>query len=503
MKRSGSHLNYLSFILIAFGITARLAHYFSNRSLWLDETSLALNILNRSYGELLGSLDYNQAAPPFFLWAEKLVTQYFGASELSLRFLPLMAGILSIFLFYQFAHQFSKGLTIPIAIALFSSLESTIFYSAELKPYAVDLTVSLLLFRHLALLSDKKLSLRQNLSLGCLGMICIWLSYPSIFVLGGVEILRFFPISLKKISSIWRDRYLMYCLWIIGFLTLYFFVIQTTLSGTNLTENWANRYPESFLDIVWAFDAFGRFFHEPLGFPSWIDGIAIFAFFCGCICFYRRDKPSLRQLNMPLALTLLASYFHQYPFRDRLVYFLTPFAILMIAEGITFLLFGFHQKGRFSKIIGFAVLITLLSPQIVHSSQRIANPKRFHFEHIRPVIEHIQENWSSGDHLFVFPPAKRQFSYYQLIHPFYSQDYSIGQYDIPKEEYLEQFPTSVEEAVRQSVVQLKSQERVWFLFARRSEFVQDQVIASLDQKGLSIEVYQQPGAMVGLYTFKE
>ncbi|MDY7021785.1 MAG: hypothetical protein SWJ54_10560, partial [Cyanobacteriota bacterium] len=86
-----SHLNRsttLSIVFVFFGILVRLVQYLHNRSLWFDEANLALNIVNRSYLQLLSPLDNNQAAPPGFLWIEKLSIQLFGNNEYALRLFP-------------------------------------------------------------------------------------------------------------------------------------------------------------------------------------------------------------------------------------------------------------------------------------------------------------------------------------------------------------------------------------------------------------------------------
>ena len=64
---------------IALGIGLRLAQYLHNESLWLDEAFLALNLQNRSLGQLFGVLDYNQAAPPGYLFLEKVLASAFGS----------------------------------------------------------------------------------------------------------------------------------------------------------------------------------------------------------------------------------------------------------------------------------------------------------------------------------------------------------------------------------------------------------------------------------------
>lgn len=77
----------------------QLSQYLYNRSLWADEAVLALNIVNRSYLELLQPLDYDQAAPIGFLIVEKFAVQLFGDNEYSLRLFPLLSGIISLLLF--------------------------------------------------------------------------------------------------------------------------------------------------------------------------------------------------------------------------------------------------------------------------------------------------------------------------------------------------------------------------------------------------------------------
>ncbi|HEY7362621.1 MAG TPA: hypothetical protein VIE37_00835, partial [Methylomirabilota bacterium] len=92
-------------ILLVLGVALRLRAYLANRSLWLDESFLALNIINRPFAELRQPLEYVQAAPFGFLYAERLVVELLGASEYALRLLPLLCGIASVFIFWRIAHH--------------------------------------------------------------------------------------------------------------------------------------------------------------------------------------------------------------------------------------------------------------------------------------------------------------------------------------------------------------------------------------------------------------
>jgi hypothetical protein len=92
-------ISRLIWFSVALGALLRLVQYLRNRSLWLDESSLALNILHRSYSGLLEPLDYHQGAPVGFLMLEKLAVRSLGAGEYALRLAPLVAGLVSLFLF--------------------------------------------------------------------------------------------------------------------------------------------------------------------------------------------------------------------------------------------------------------------------------------------------------------------------------------------------------------------------------------------------------------------
>src|ERR687888_419926 len=61
--------------ILATGTLLRLTQYLFNRSLWLDEALLTLNVLRRPWTGLIKPLDYNQGAPVGFLFLEKLSTQ--------------------------------------------------------------------------------------------------------------------------------------------------------------------------------------------------------------------------------------------------------------------------------------------------------------------------------------------------------------------------------------------------------------------------------------------
>jgi len=135
----------LVWFIIAYGILLRLTQYLSNSSLWLDESRLALNIVNRSFSQLLQPLDYGQGAPLGFLILEKAAVRLLGSSEYALRFLPLLCGVVSLLLFYRLAAQSISPKAVPIALGLFALSGPLIYYSSEVKQYSSDVAAAVLL----------------------------------------------------------------------------------------------------------------------------------------------------------------------------------------------------------------------------------------------------------------------------------------------------------------------------------------------------------------------
>ncbi|NJO70711.1 MAG: glycosyltransferase family 39 protein [Oscillatoriales cyanobacterium RM1_1_9] len=409
-------IELLTIGFLGFGILVRLMQYFGNRSLWFDEISLSLNIIRRSYGDLLNPLDHNQAAPPGFLWIEKLATQVLGNNEYALRLFPLMSSLVALVCFYQLATRYSSKLTALWAIALFSSLRYTVYYATEVKQYSSDVMVAVVFSLWLINWRYQSLKMSQTILLGLAGAVAIWLSHPAIFTLGGIELV--YLITAKNRRLIFYNRLPVYLTWLVSFGSLYLLTIQLVLRNEQLIESWSSRYPDSIFDLIWLLDAFGRFFYRPLGFLSISDGVAMVAFIIGCWAFFRRDRLIFCSLMAPLGATLLASYLHQYPFRERLVLFLVPGVILVIAEGINF---SMKQPQRLFQVFGGLLLLILLIPPVIRSGWLIVQPE--FKEEFRPVLAYVKQHKLSGDRLYIYFKGRNHFAYYGERFGYGDEDY--------------------------------------------------------------------------------
>ncbi len=487
------------------GVAVRLVQYLSNRSLWFDEVAIVLNLQARNYTELLGALSYNQAAPPFFLWIEEFALNTLGNHEYALRLYPLIGGLLSLAVFYRFTQTFTDGWARPIAILLFSVLSYIAYFAGEVKPYSWDVTLGLLLFMAIAPLATFTPRPKQLVGAGLLGTLSIWLSFPSILVMAAVEATNLIQLKLWQASlAEWRSllvrRVPLYAVWLASLIGLYVINVSETLAETDLASGWADRYPDSWFDLLWLLDAFGQFFYQPLGFRSPADGLSIVAFIIGFVYLYRTHRWRLAYLCSPFVVTILASYLHKYPFRNRLIVFLTPYALAILAEGISLLIRRWRKGPKVIGVMGLALAALLLLQPLGHTLAWVVKPERAHFDDVRPAIAHIQKHWQPGDKVYVFRWAQLQFSYYQPKFSLSQNDVILAQIDDPslfkvEERDLQQLSEEIDQL---KATELKNVSRVWFLLARKDEEDATAISSELDRISTSLERTYYPDVVLSL-----
>lgn len=484
----------LPWTIIYFGILVRLVQYLSNRSLWNDEAALALNIVNRSYLELLQPLDYDQGAPIGFLIVEKLAVQVFGDNEYALRLFPLLSAIVSLFIFYELAKKCLQPQAVTIALALFSTLHIWLEYATEVKQYSSDVAIAV--FLCLLLMQMNKLSFARMITLSIVGAVAIWFSHPAIFVLAGIGASCLLLTLVKKDLATSLKLLAVYSIWALSFASFYLVSLKNIANQENLYNSWAGRgtFPSSFSDINWLFTSFTEFFHKPLGFPDVFVVPAIFAFLVGCISLvYRR---MLLILLSPLFVTYLAAYLHKYPFDGRLVLFLIPFVTLLVGEGIAVI----RRKTRstsFAKI-GIFALVLLLVPPIGTAGYLIFKP--YVKQEIRPVISYVRKHQQVEDVIYVYQRAEYQFKYYANKFGYQEGDYILGIDDLDKKDGQ---GTSEEEWQRykSDLDKLYGNQRVWIIFShvRTWDKESERITSYLDKIGNQIDFFKKEGSFVYLY----
>src|SRR6516225_5249617 len=132
-------------LLLLLGISWRALRYFLQFPIWGDEAFVCLNLLDRDYLELVQPLRFWQVAPILFLWSELAAYRLLGGGELALRFLPFLAGLGSLFLFWRLVRSTLSPAAGTLAVGFLAVAYYPVRHSCVVKPYAFDLFFALAL----------------------------------------------------------------------------------------------------------------------------------------------------------------------------------------------------------------------------------------------------------------------------------------------------------------------------------------------------------------------
>lgn len=426
MRPSGRWVAPTAWGLIALGVVARCVRYGANRSLWGDEASLAVNLIQRSFRELAAPLDYDQAAPIGFLFLQKAVVLALGDHEYALRLVPLLAGLGSLALFYRIAAALLERHEALIATGLLAISEPLVFYSSELKQYSTDVLVALVILLPASRIAQQGVTPRRLVGLALAGLVGVWFSLPAVFVCGGAGFVLLWKSCLREEG---RARYIaatsaVGSLWLGGFAVEYGLLLRPLKHNAYLQLSWADYFaPIPGLEagaLSWYGRVFFAYFNDPVGLPP--PELAAFLFAVGFVAMFRRNAIALTLLMSPLALALVASmlglmpfpvndYYHlserYYPFFGRLILFSVPLALPLIARGLGAL--GAFGTQRF-RVLGWLAAALLLALPVKQQFVNIASPPRL--QELRSVVEQVQDRIRPRDLIFVQRRAQSSMIYY-------------------------------------------------------------------------------------------
>src|SRR5262249_14289034 len=198
-------LRRLTLILLLVGVLWRVLRYLLHFPLWEDEAFLCLNFLELDYLGLTRELRNCQVAPLLFLWGELTSLHLLGPSEWSLRLLPFLAGLGSLFLFWRLAHRTLPPLARTLAVGFLAVAVWPVSMGAFTQPYALDLFMSLLLLLPAVRWLQEPRQFRWLILLALVTPLALFSSYPVVFIAGAV--------SLALMAAAWRQGWKARLLW--------------------------------------------------------------------------------------------------------------------------------------------------------------------------------------------------------------------------------------------------------------------------------------------------
>lgn len=481
---------YLPGLIILLGILIRLRVYLDNRSLWVDEAHLAVNLINRSYLELLHPLSKTQNAPIAYLWSTRFLIDIFGKSEYVLRLLPLLAGVLSLFLFYKLSLKLLNRPASIFAIAMFAFAGSLIYYSSEAKQYSAEVLCAVVVYLVVMSGVDKKPTFARIILVTLIGVLSVLFSFSSILILAGIGCLLCVSIVLEKKM---KERALLIIpaiAWALSVGTYYLIFVLPVYKKADFLVQFQYfsfgyiRDTGTTLAIFWSF--FASIFESP-----WSIWFAIVLFFIGLIVMSIKKRIESLLLISPVLIGLIVSMFHKYPLEPRLFLFAVPIFILYISQGLGGV-YEFARKHISKRILlsGMAViLLTLFSGQGILAYHYLVSPPKI--EEIKQPLQYYIQNKRPGDVLYVYYGAESAYLYYSELYGLSKRQIIIGH------ESRENW-----DAYLVPIDCLKGERRVWFLFSHVYSNEEGFIIVHLDRIGKRLDYLHGYGASIYLYNLK-
>ena len=478
--------------LVILGALLRGAVWLGDRNLWIDESMLALNLIERSPARLLEPLDWNQGSPVGFLFGSKAAISQLGSSERALRFVPMLGSLLGLVGFAWLAPRLMPRPAAMIAIALFCISPVLVSYSAECKQYATDAAIAVGLFVAAAGLLHGEGGFRRWAVLAVAGALAVWFSHPAVFVLGGIGSALFAPAALQRDRARMLAASLTIGTWLISFAACYFLFLRNLGDNRYLISYWGGHFlplpPRSPGDFAWLLDHFFAPFAYPGGMGGTeirAGGIAAAFFLIGIRALWKDRWPVALAIVLPGVFALLASGLHKYPFAGRLLLFLVPLMILSTARGAAMLGSALVKSQPVAAVV---LLGVLLAAPCLETYQQLNMPMRS--EQIQPVLTQVRERWQSGDRMYVYYGSLPAFEYYTRESAFPTEAVVKGTE-----------ARSNTDEYRQQLAAFQGRSRVWIVFSHRHADEEPIIRSQAEGLGRCEETIRGNGAAAYRFNF--
>jgi hypothetical protein len=404
-------------VILLLGAGFRIYTYAGNRSLWLDEAMMALNILSRSPHELLQPLDYVQFAPSGWLVLTDLVQSWLGGLELSLRLPSLLAGLATLGVAAFIALRSFDRFTAAFVCLLIAGSPYLVRYSAELKPYGWDAFLTLAIYAlSWSMLHTRRFTWQGLGLLLLVGAVAIPLSNAVAFMLGGAGAVLFFAALSTRDWRASAATLAISAAWLAEFLTLYLGLYTPQISGFAegvqsdfvRLQHYAPFPPLSLSELAWypksALELFIFLFNRPSVFP------AAATYLMGALWLLRRDASTLALLTLPIGAAVVASMLHAYPFDARFLLFTAPLVFVTVGYGIGAIVERFRGALMPAATIAGLIVIPVVAQTLGYLAVR---PAPFAHEEIKPALSDLASRRQEGDVIYLFYNTQPAFDLYK------------------------------------------------------------------------------------------
>jgi hypothetical protein len=354
---------------------------------------------------------------------------------------------------------------------------------------AVNLAIMLAIMRWLEAPSGRRLAVAA-----VVGTIGLFFSHPAVFVLAGVGIavliVQLRENSPEKIGGL----ICVGAIWAAAFAVNYIeFLRPMTQSKAHpfLVQYWVDR--DAFMPlkpwraVPWIFNRLWFICQDPGA--MWISypGAALAVILIGVAAVWRRRNVMLLLAPIPVALAAAAT--KQYPFGDRLVLYLVPAMLVLLAAGIEML-----WKATPRGIAGIILLAMVFFPSLSRATGYLFKPPGR--EETLQAYQWVARHWQPGDTLYLSHYAEVSYLYYKG---------RAGFATVPAAKQVLVQPDHDQDPALTDLKRLAGRGRVWLVFVHTlnsySEDEEAPARVAMNEIGRQIPqgTHLEPGAEVFLY----
>jgi len=381
-----SHSRYLQ-ILLSLTLIGTILRFYNlgYNSLWLDEAS-TLNFAIKSIPDIWQATTAGEFNPPLFYWTEHIML-LFGNSEVVLRFIPALLGVLTIPLIYLVGREFMDRNTGIIAAAACAFSPFLVFYSQEARAYSMMLFfVTFAMVFYFRALKNNDL---MNWALfGILSALAFWSHFYALVIIGALILYALYELLPRIRNSINAVKPLACACVILGIICLPLILVMVQLFAKRTVS--APTFGIQGPDIIIA--TFAQISGSEVAMY-----LLLILFIAGIVQVFLLDKNKGIFLVTFTVLTFVISNFLSYriPMQPRYLIFLVIVYFLAIALSYRLLFTLTHSRGV---VYGFlALLVVINAPMLADYYSGYAK------EDWRGFSSQLQKLTHQGDLIVVVP----------------------------------------------------------------------------------------------------
>lgn len=340
---------FLYIFVIILACVLRICAFCTHNFYLVPDEAHSLQGVRDSFALIFSNFSQGANFLPLYRLLLKLTYDIVGFSIMYYKIPSLIAGILSVFVFFDLSKKIFKNQIVVLAsLLLFAINFNLIFYSSQVKPYEIDVLLCLIVLNFSITFKDKILSNKNIFFMLIVSLFIIFSSFTAIVISQLCVVVMF--ISNKQN----RAKLATFELAFLSILLFeYFTYISQISSDDSLKAMWLS---DSFFftpNSLEALNALVNFSH--FNFFWWDSSCStqlsnvflifyLFVFILGVVNLIR-EKSNGVIFVLPVIFFLILSCLKIYPFCNRPIIFLIPIFILILSKA-----FDYENKKIYSAI---------------------------------------------------------------------------------------------------------------------------------------------------------